>query len=169
LQKRQGLSVDAPAAEDAFDGVARKETAEMEEKKEELAVAPALAAAPLDIPAEHKASVDTMNAEPTTAEPTTDRRDLSELTVEEVGRFVETVLQHPHGKVPEKMVREYAESFQKRHVGGIELIQYTAEDFEKPHFDLTGPRARHLFQMVEKAAANGLGSDLIPLPSMASL
>ena len=149
--------------------MARNETAEIEEKKEELAVAPVLAAAPLDIPAEHKASVDTMNAEPTTAEPTTDRRDLSELTVEEVGRFVETVLQHPHGKVDEKMVREYAESFQKRHVGGIELIECTAEDFEKPHFDLTGPRARHLFQMVEKAAANGLGSDLIPLPSMASL
>ena len=164
VANKAGVSVDALAAEDTLDDVAQSEMAGMEEKKEELAAAPALAAAPLDIPAEHNASVDAMDAESAT-----DRRDLSELTVEEVGRFVKTVLQHPHGKCPEIMAREYAESFQKRHVDGIELIQYTADDFEKPHFDLTGPRARHLFQMVEKAAANGLGSDLIPLPSTASL
>jgi len=66
------------------DGVARKEAAETEQDTEEPAAASEPPAALSDLPAEQDALVD--------AVPTTDRR-LSELTVEEVGQFVETVLQ----------------------------------------------------------------------------
>jgi len=46
------------------------------------------------------------------------------------------------------------------------MIKFKRKDF-RTDFKLIGRRGRHLYDMVKKGVANGLGPDFIPLPDMA--